>query len=98
AGVTATDVTTVVASADLAVTADDGLASVNAGDGLTHTYTITVSNGGPSDATGVSLGVTWPAVFSQGAVNPSQGSCASVGAGPNLSCDLGGLAAGALAI
>ena len=81
-------------SADLAVTIDDGQASVTAGDGLTHAYTITVSNGGPSDATPVGLTLGWPAVFSQGAVSPSQGSCAPIGAGPDLTCSLGTIAAG----
>ena len=36
---------------DLGVTVTDGLATVVAGDGLTHAYTITVANGGPSAAT-----------------------------------------------
>ena len=37
------------------MTKDDGLASVIAGDGLSHAYTITVTNGGPSDADSVVL-------------------------------------------
>ncbi len=46
APVTATDVDTVVASSDLAITKTDGLASVIAG--ASTTYTITVINNGPS--------------------------------------------------
>ena len=67
---------------------------MTAGDGLTHAYTVTVTNGGPSDATAVGLTVGWPAGFSQGAVSPSQGSCAPIGAGPDLTCSLGTIAAG----
>ncbi len=81
-------------SADLGVTVDDGLASVIAGDALVHTSTITVTNGGPSDAAAVGLSVAWPAGFSQGLISPSQGSCAPVGGGPNLGCSLGSIAAG----
>src|SRR5438552_2633663 len=51
---TASDTNTVVTSADLAVTKSDGVTTVIAGDGVTRTYTITVSNiAGPSDATSV---------------------------------------------
>ena len=92
AGVSASDVTDVTAAADLGVTVSDGLASVTAGDGLSHAYTITVTNAGPSDATAVSLTDSWPSGFSPGAV--SQGSCAPIGPGPDFSCDLGTIAAG----
>ncbi len=93
-GVTGSDVTGVIASADLGVTVTDGLATVVAGDGLTHAYTITVANGGPSAATGANLTVSWPAGFSQGALSPSQGGCAPIGAGPDFSCALGTIPAG----
>ena len=82
-------------TADLGVSVTDGLASVIAGAGLTHGYPITVTNGGPSDATGVTLTTSWPAGFSQGAPSPSQGTCAPVGPGPDFSCNLGTIAAGA---
>ena len=49
---TATDSNTVATSANLSVTKSDGVTSVTAGDGVTYTYTITVSNSGPSDAAG----------------------------------------------
>ena len=90
----ATDVTT---SADLAVSVTDGLASVIAGDGLTHGYLITVTNNGPSDATAAAITDAWPAGFSQGLIVPSQGSCAPLGPGPAFSCALGTIAAGASA-
>ena len=96
-GIDADDTTEIVGQADLALTKTDGLTVVTAGDGITHTYTLTVANDGPSDATGVALTDTWPGGFSQGAVTPSQGSCAPVGAGPDLSCALGTIAAGATA-
>jgi uncharacterized repeat protein (TIGR01451 family) len=96
-GVAGSDVTDVVGSVDLAVGVSDGLASVVAGDGLTHGYTITVSNGGPSDATLVGLTDSWPTGFVEGAISPSQGSCSPIGAGPDFSCALGTIAAGASA-
>ena len=83
-------------TADLAVSVDDGQASVVAGTGG-YTYTITVTNGGPSDATAVTLDVAWPAGFSEGALSPSQGTCAPLGAGPDFSCALGTVAVGATA-
>jgi uncharacterized repeat protein (TIGR01451 family) len=82
------------AAADLGLVASDGLASVTAGDGLSHGYTLTVTNSGPSDATTVSLSVTWPSGFAQGTISPAQGSCSPVGAGPDFSCALGTIAAG----
>ena len=96
AGVSAGDSTEVLTVADLAVTVDDGQASVVAGTSG-YAYTITVTNGGPSDATAVVLGVSWPSGFSAGPVSPSQGTCAPLGAGPDFSCALGSLAAGATA-
>ena len=70
----------------------DGVSNVIAGDGVTHTYTITVSNAGPSPATGVSLSDVWPAGFSQGTITPSQGP-ACTGA-PSFTCALGTIATG----
>ncbi len=91
------DRTDIVGSANLAVSVTDGLATVVAGDGLTHAYTITVANGGPSDATAVTLTDNWPAGFVQGTISPTQGSCSPVGAGPDFTCALGTIAAGASA-
>src|SRR6185369_9807048 len=75
--------TTIHAIADLSVTKSDGKASVIAGDGVTYTYTITVSNAGPSDAQAVSVSDTWPAGFSRGTVTPSQGTCTG---SPSFTC------------
>ena len=72
---TATDSNTVATSADLSVTKSDGVTSVTAGDGVTYTYTITVSNGGPSTRTDVSFTDTWPAGFTPG---DAHAGCANV--------------------
>ena len=88
---TATDTDTASPIADLSITKTDGVTSVVAGDGVTHTYTITVANAGPSDATAVSLVDTFPSGFSQGAITPSQGTCTT---GVPFTCDLGTIPAG----
>src|SRR5207244_1486146 len=87
----ASDTDTVTTSADLSISKSDGETSVTAGAATVHTYTITVHNGGPSDATGVSISDSWPAGFSQGTITPSQGTCTT---GPNFSCALGTVASG----
>src|SRR3989454_2715697 len=48
----ASDTDTVTTNADLSVTTSDGVTTVAASDGVTRTYTITVHNGGPSQAIG----------------------------------------------
>ena len=53
--------TTVQANVDMSITKTDGLTSVVAGTQLT--YTITVSNAGPSDAVGATVSDTFPAVL-----------------------------------
>src|SRR5207244_10504373 len=85
------DTDTVTTSANLSITKTDGETAVTAGDGATHTYTITVSNAGPSNASGVSISDSWAAGFSQGTITPSQGTCTT---GPNFTCALGTVASG----
>src|SRR3989442_7871711 len=92
--VTCTFTNTGVTSADLSVTKSDGVTTVTAGDGVTHTYTITASNAGPSNATSVTLTDAWPSGFARGTPSPSQGTCTNVGLGPNFTCALGTLAQG----
>src|SRR5207245_1764180 len=92
---TDSDTNTVVTSGDLAVTKDDGVSTVIAGDGVTRIYTITVSNiAGPSDATSVTLSDTWPSGFTRGTITPSQGTCTPAMTGQNFTCALGPLAKG----
>ncbi len=81
---------TITTSADLSVTKDDGVSTVTAGLS-TGTYTITVSNAGPSDAVNVSLDDTFPAGFSRGAIATDQGTCSG---SPDFTCDLLTIAAG----
>jgi len=89
---TATDTNTVKTSADLSVTKSDGVTEVTAGDGVTYTYTITISNAGPSDGANVVMTDTWPAGFTRGTLPAG---CSNVGSGPNFTCNLGTIGAGA---
>jgi uncharacterized repeat protein (TIGR01451 family) len=85
----ATQDTTVGVSADLSITKTDSPDPVTAGTDLT--YTITVSNAGPSDALGVSVSDTLPTQVTYGAASPSQGTCSQ--AGGTVTCNLGTIAA-----
>jgi len=58
----ATDTDTLTPQADLSITKTDGAA--NEVPGTPVTYTITVTNNGPSDASGVSVGDTFPGILS----------------------------------
>jgi len=59
--------------------------------GQTLTYTLSASNAGPFDATGVTLSNVLPAGVTLVSVQPSQGSC---GGTTTVSCSLGALAVG----
>lgn len=80
------------ARADLGVTVTDTPDPVTADAPVT--YTATVTNLGPDDASGVALQLTPPASVMMGAVSPSQGSC---GGSAPIACDLGTLPASASA-
>ena len=81
-------------TADIAVTTMDSPASVVVGNTLT--YTVTVTNVGPSQATGVVLANTLPIDVNIESVAPSQGSCGEVLAGA-VTCVLEALDSGASA-
>jgi uncharacterized repeat protein (TIGR01451 family) len=89
---TATQSTTVNGSADLSITKTDSPDPVLAGQNLT--YTITVTNGGPSTATGVTVTDTLPAGVTFVSATPSQGSCSGTS---TVTCNLGSLTNGASA-
>ncbi len=78
-------------SADLGVTVS--AAGSNA-TGAISTYVATVTNGGPSAATNVTLAAYVPSTGSLVSIVPSVGSCSTTN---GVTCDLGGLANGASA-
>ncbi len=82
--------TLVETSADLSITKDDGTDTVFAGYGTT--YTIEVTNNGPSDAANVSVADTLPAGFTLVATDGCTNDPTGV-----PTCSLGDLAAGASA-
>ena len=59
---------------DLAITKGGDVAVVTAGDGVNHTYTITVKNTSSSAANNVVVADTWPAGFVPGTIVPGVGS------------------------
>jgi len=78
----ATDTDTLVPSADLAITKTDGVASVTPGG--TSTYTIVVSNAGPSNAAGSTVADVFPAALTGctwTCVGAGGGTCTAAGAG-----------------
>ena len=87
-----------VAGASVMPLQSDVGVSINPGGavpfGTNLTYTITVTNNGPTTATGVSLTDTLAAGLTLVSATPSQGSCS--GTGP-ITCPLGTLAGGASA-
>ncbi len=95
ADLSATATTTVGASADLSVTKVDSPDPVEAGTNLT--YTITVTNAGPSNAATVSLSDTLPAETTFVSLSsPGGWSCNSltVGLGGTLTCTIASLPSG----
>jgi uncharacterized repeat protein (TIGR01451 family) len=83
-GSTSSGVTLLPAEADLEITKTTG--SSVAVPGSTVTYTITVTNAGPSDATNVVVSDDLPAGLAFISATPSQGSC---NASDPVSCNLG---------
>ena len=83
--------TQVEESADLSITKSDSADPVEAGDSVT--YTLGVHNGGPNDATGVTVTDALPAGVTYESATSSQGSCSETGG--TVTCQLGALANGA---
>lgn len=77
---------------DLSISQVDSPDPVVVGQQLT--YTLTITNLGPADATGVTVEDILPAAVTQLSVTPSQGSCLGTG---SITCDLGALASDASA-
>lgn len=90
-GSTSTEMTCVDAEADLSITKSDSADPIRAGDSLT--YTLEVTNGGPSDAQDVTVTDLLPAFTDFVSATSTQGSC-SYATGV-ATCDLGTVAAGA---
>jgi len=82
-----------VIAADVALSVTDN-APVAINSGLT--YTLTVTNNGPSNATGVTVTDTLPAGVTFNAATPSQGTCSN-NASTSVTCNLGTLANAATA-
>jgi uncharacterized repeat protein (TIGR01451 family) len=86
-----TQMTTVnaVPSADLSITKSDSPDPVTVGSNLT--YTITVTNNGPSAATGVTMTDPLPGTVTFVSATPSQGNCTGT---TTVTCSLGSLSNG----
>ncbi len=89
---TDTDSDTLIQS-DLAIVKSDSPDPVRAGETLT--YTLAVTNNGPSADTNVTVTDTLPVAFSYQSAVPSQGSCSQ--AAGVVSCNLGPMASGGTA-
>ncbi len=79
-------------SADLSIAKTDAPDPVGVGSNLT--YTLTVTNNGPSGATGVSVVDSLPAGVTFQSATPSQGTCSGT---TTITCNLGSLANGGTA-
>jgi len=88
---TATEETVVGPAADLALAKHDLLDPVQVGDNLT--YTLVITNQGPSLATHVTLTDTLPTGVSYVSATPDQGNCQQTSG--IVTCDLGTLTSGA---
>jgi uncharacterized repeat protein (TIGR01451 family) len=86
----ATDCTEIRTEADLEVCKSDGVNWVTAGDGITYTYNITVTNYGPSCAENVRLVDHFPKEVLQVAdsITTSKGSCVRIANSNDFSCNL----------
>lgn len=82
-------------TADLAILVQDAPDPIDTGNALT--YTVTVTNHGPANATGVTMTYTLPSGAHFESVNSGAVSCTAPAVGASsgaVSCDFGGLASG----
>lgn len=86
----ATDIDTLTPEADLSITKTDSADPVSPGDPLT--YSLTITNAGPSNATSVTVTDTLPAGVTFVSSSPGAPTCTF--GGGTLTCALGSLAAG----
>lgn len=86
----ATDTDTLTPSADLGLTKLDDVDPAGLGGVLT--YTLAVTNGGPSGATGVTVTDVLPVNVTFESATPTQGSCAYDGPTRTVACALGSIA------
>ena len=89
----ATTTTTIDPAADVRISKSASPDPVAVGDPLT--YSLVVTNDGPSDATGVQVVDALPGSMSFVSATPSQGTCSHTAG--TVTCDLGALATGASA-
>ncbi len=82
-----------IATADLNVTLSESEEPINVGDNLV--YSITVTNNGPHQATGVTLEDSLPEKIALISFSPSQGTCIPTPTQDQINCTLGSLANGA---
>ncbi len=87
----ASQITTIAASADLSIVKTAAPSAITVGQDLT--YTLAIANAGPSDATSVVVTDPLPPGSSFVSATASQGTCAEVAG--TVTCDLGNVAAGA---
>ena len=87
---TASDITAIVSSSDLGITKTASPNPIKQGNVLT--YTLTVTNTGPTNATNVTVTDTLPSTVSYISATPSQGSCSQ--AGGTVTCLLGTMNSG----
>jgi uncharacterized repeat protein (TIGR01451 family) len=92
---TASVTTTVIGVSDMQVLAIADQSSVDIGDNVTITATLT--NAGPDDATSVRIGTIVPDEVTLVSVIPSAGTCGAIDDDRGVACDIGNIANGGTA-
>lgn len=89
---TASITTTVIGVSDMQILVVADQSSVDIGDNVTITATLT--NAGPDDATSVRVGTTIPEAVNLVSVTPSAGTCGDIDEDRGVACDIGNIASG----